>query len=213
MLTEAGGTSAAVSRRPCVLRGPPRKPRQSGHALWVGNLPFSTDLMKLKEHFSRGATTTIESLFWMPRSKSAFVNYRTREALTDAMNRFHNSAFEGVRLVCRARRADLPTNASVEPQPADDNRDDLSSGLKIPPKTERREQNSSKSQRENELNMKPPLKNNAKKRFFIMKSLTTEDIELSVQNEYWMTQDHNEMTLNKAFKVRINSTSSANLSI
>ena len=157
--------------------------------------------MKLKEHFSKGATTTIESLFWMPRSKSAFVNYSTGEALTDAMNRFHNSPFEGVRLVCRIRRADLSIDAKFEPRPAGDSRDGLSSGFKTSPETEKSARSFFKSQREDELNMDPPL---AMKRFFIMKSLTREDIELSVQNGYWMTQDHNETTLNKAFKVRSN---------
>lgn len=38
-------------------------------------------------------------------------------------------------------------------------------------------------------------------KFFIMKSLTVEDMELSVRNNIWATQAHNEEALNKAFEV------------
>lgn len=38
-------------------------------------------------------------------------------------------------------------------------------------------------------------------RFFILKSLTVEDLELSVKTGIWATQSHNEETLNSAFKV------------
>jgi hypothetical protein len=45
--------------------------------------------------------------------------------------------------------------------------------------------------------MTPP-----KDRFFILKSLTVEDLELSVRTGIWATQSHNEENLNKAFQVR-----------
>lgn len=38
-------------------------------------------------------------------------------------------------------------------------------------------------------------------RYFIMKSLTVEDMELSLRNSIWATQSHNEDALNKAFEV------------
>jgi len=38
-------------------------------------------------------------------------------------------------------------------------------------------------------------------RYFIMKSLTKEDLAWSVANKVWATQPHNEITLNEAFKV------------
>lgn len=40
-------------------------------------------------------------------------------------------------------------------------------------------------------------------KYFIMKSLTIEDMELSVRNSIWATQGHNEDALNKAFEVRL----------
>ena len=39
-------------------------------------------------------------------------------------------------------------------------------------------------------------------KYFIMKSLTVEDMELSLRNHIWATQAHNEEALNKAFEVR-----------
>ncbi|PKS11829.1 hypothetical protein jhhlp_001123 [Lomentospora prolificans] len=39
-----------------------------------------------------------------------------------------------------------------------------------------------------------------KERYFILKSLTVEDLEMSVRNGIWATQSHNEETLNAAFK-------------
>jgi hypothetical protein len=41
----------------------------------------------------------------------------------------------------------------------------------------------------------------SKDKFFVVKSLTVEDLELSVRNGIWSTQSHNEEALNQAFKV------------
>lgn len=38
-------------------------------------------------------------------------------------------------------------------------------------------------------------------KFFIVKSLTVEDLEASVRNGIWATQAHNEITLNEAHAV------------
>ena len=197
-------TSSAPNRTPDALRGPPRKPRQSGHALWVGNLPFSTDIVKLKEHFSEAATTTIQSVFWISKSKSAFVNYSTSEALSNAMNRFHNSRFQGVRLVCRIRRADMPvpipTPTITTIQPEDDNKRGPPSAFEDPLR-DHSKGNLSESPSPGALSSKAPLENDAKKRFFVMKSLAQEDVESSVRTGHWVTQEHNESALNKAFAV------------
>ena len=39
-------------------------------------------------------------------------------------------------------------------------------------------------------------------RYFIVKSLTVEDLELSVRTGIWATQSHNEEAFNKAYEVR-----------
>jgi len=38
-------------------------------------------------------------------------------------------------------------------------------------------------------------------RYFVVKSLTVEDLELSKQSGIWATQTHNETNLNQAFEV------------
>lgn len=38
-------------------------------------------------------------------------------------------------------------------------------------------------------------------KFFVVKSLTLQDLEQSVRNGIWATQAHNEQSLNKAFEV------------
>ena len=197
-------TSSTANRTPDALRGPPRKPRQSGHALWVGNLPFSTDIVKLKEHFSEAATTTIQSVFWISKSKSAFVKYSTSEALLGAMNRFHKSRFQGIRLVCRIRGADIPVLIPIPTittiQPGDDKKRGPSLAFEDPLRGNS-EGSPSESLNAGELSIKAPLENNAKKRFFVMKSLAREDVEQSVRSGHWVTQEHNETALNKAFAV------------
>ena len=202
-VTEASRTNATEHARPGFLLGPPRKPRQSGHALWVGNLPCSTDIMKLKEHFSEAATGAIESVFWISKSKSAFVNYRTGESLLDAMNRFHDSRFEGVRLVCRVRKEEIPCPNPImnSLRPGDVVKNHSSLTVQDSMEMVKDEEKSRELARGSETHITPPLENKAKKRFFIMKSLTREELESSVQTAHWMTQQHNETSLNEAFAV------------
>lgn len=145
--------------------------------------------MKLKEHFSVAATATIESIFWVPKRNPAFVNYRTSEALSDAVNRFHDSNFDGARLVCRIRRTGSPTPmaSTTAVRAGGDNSRPLSLAVEGCLKTARNERISSSTfqiPRASEADLKVPLVNNAKKRFFIMKSLATEDLESSVHDEH-----------------------------
>ena len=41
----------------------------------------------------------------------------------------------------------------------------------------------------------------APEKFFVVKSLTLQDLEASVRNGIWATQAHNEEALNKAYEV------------
>jgi hypothetical protein len=45
------------------------------------------------------------------------------------------------------------------------------------------------------------LKPSSQNRYFILKSLTQDDLDISVKSGLWATQPHNEAALNKAFKV------------
>lgn len=202
-LTRAGAPrSSSVSSIP---RGPPRKPKQSGHALWVGNLPPGTTVVSLKDHFSREATKDIESLFLISKSNCAFVNYRTEASCTAAMHRFHDSRFSGVRLVCRLRRSSAPASgvptgpsamlgthqcaASPPTSPKQDGEavDGLQDGVSDSPA--------------DQVDGETHTSSTAANKYFIVKSLTLQDLELSIRNGIWATQSHNEEVLNKAYQV------------
>lgn len=183
-----------------VPRGPPRKPKQSGHALWVGNLPPGTSIVDLKDHFSRDSAKDILSVFLISKSNCAFVNYKTEAACAAAMHRFHESRFQGVRLVCRLRRsathsasaaagqppASAPVTASASPQPSDEQTEESESG---------KEQQAPEADGECQVERR-----NVTDRYFIVKSLTVHDLELSVRSGTWATQSHNERRFDVAYE-------------
>jgi len=208
---------------PSYPRGPPRKPRQSGHALWVGNLPPATTISDLKDHFSREATNDIESLFLISKSNCAFVNYRTEAACTAAMDRFHDSRFHGVRLVCRLRRG-TPTEGSSSSTTPDSLTPESSNELEKPGRRELRratsgpvivDSSSSQSPKKeiqhdgidgvdgvdglHKTGGQSPAR--VPEKYFVVKSLTLQDLEASVRSGVWATQSHNEVALNHAYEV------------
>lgn len=192
-------TSTSGAGAILVPRGPPRKPRQSGHALWVGNLPPNATVVDLKDHFSRGATYDILSLKLMSKSNCAFVNYKNRMACAAAMQRFHDSRFHGTRLVCRLRKASMSeplssmtssaatidSGASELGRPSDGSDADSEGPLQSP------------------TNPLAPAtwEHPSADKFFVLKSLTLEDLLVSAHSGIWTTQPHNEQRLNTAFEV------------
>ncbi|MCJ1431763.1 hypothetical protein MMC27_001118 [Xylographa pallens] len=193
---EGSGSSAGSGTVPSAHRGPPRKPKQSGHALWVGNLPPGTQVTDLKDHFSRDAMRDIESVFLISKSNCAFVNYRTEAACASAMTRFHDSRFQGVRLVCRLRRTATAPAPGVPTGPA----------ALAPPITQAQTateailQNREVSSKAEESARQVGGAGKVNDKYFIVKSLTVEDLELSARTGVWATQAHNEEALNKAFE-------------
>lgn len=194
-------SNSSLQTSSSTLRGPPRKPRQSGHALWVGNLPPGTQIMDLKDHFAREATEDIESVFLISKSNCAFVNYKTEESCVAAMTRFHDSRFRGARLVCRLRRG---SNSGVSPasatttQPEQKAIQDGSTDGDIPVTSHDQPESSTAA---SAIVSTLPMEKIAKEKFFIIKSLTLEDLERSVNSGIWATQGHNEQNLNLAFRV------------
>ncbi|KAJ4570305.1 hypothetical protein HRR88_001153 [Exophiala dermatitidis] len=193
-------TSSNSSLQTSALRGPPRKPRQSGHALWVGNLPPSTNIIDLKDHFSKDATEDIESVFLISKSNCAFVNYKTEASCAAAMTRFHDSRFQGVRLVCRLRRGSSSaanTPQSVDAAPAEIS---ASAGAKQPDGVPGEQAVTV----DGAVTAEPEPMKKVKEKFFVVKSLTVEDLERSVVSGIWATQAHNEEALNKAYQTAEN---------
>jgi hypothetical protein len=209
---EGTGPTNSESSLASLPRGPPRKPRQSGHALWVGNLPPGTTVTDLKDHFSRDATKDIESLFLISKSNCAFVNYRTEESCTAAMHRFHDSRFHGVRLVCRLRRSStpqsgVPTGPSAMSAPRPSSTTSSKPNTPSPGEDELAQSDDDKESESEppgtpiQMDSTAPETGRVSEKFFVVKSLTVQDLELSVRNGIWATQSHNEEALNKAYEV------------
>lgn len=155
-------------------------------------------MVDLKDHFSRDATEDIESVFLISKSNCAFVNYKSEAACSAAMLRFHDSRFHGVRLVCRLRRGLTIPGSSPNPSTSSARVED---GSKSPLSEE--EQGSGTDAKQtgvSTLENQAPL-TRVPERFFIVKSLTVEDLELSRRSGIWATQTHNEASLNRAYEV------------
>jgi len=158
--------------------------------------------MDLKDHFSRDATKDIESLFLISKSNCAFVNYRSEAACAAAMQRFHDSRFQGVRLVCRLRRSAAPTSGAPTGPAAMTGRRSSQTSSKSPmidgvdeePISAPEEAIEEAEDEESGSRIVP-------EKFFIVKSLTLQDLEQSVRTGIWATQSHNEEILNKAYQV------------
>jgi RNA recognition motif-containing protein len=181
-----------------LLRGPPRKPKQSGHAIWVGNLPVNTSIIALKDHFAKGFTLEIESVFLMSKSNCAFVNYSTEKACSDAAARFHNSRFMGTLLACRIR---TPLAHSPNKLYDVDSENRSRSSLSLSGETVAQCESPIKTEMANKETTETISASRESDRFFIMKSLTVQDLVLSVQYGIWITQYHNEELLNRAYEV------------
>jgi len=193
---------------PTLPRGPPRKPKQSGHALWVGNLPPGATVIDLKDHFSRDATKDIESLFLISKSNCAFVNYRSEASCDAAMHRFHDSRFHGVRLVCRLRRsvpavsgAPLMVVADALETPTVIESLTISSGSALleEPTSPTIVGSSPVGKAQPATIIPNQQASQVNEKYFIVKSLTVQDLEASVRNGIWTTQSHNESILNRAY--------------
>jgi hypothetical protein len=201
---------------PHLPRGPPRKPKQSGHALWVGNLHPTTNIANLKDHFSRGATSEIQSLFFISKTNCAFVNYRSELACVVALDRFNGSRLHGARLVCRLKRDSTGTSntsaitGSLKLGPtssfvleAEGSNHDVAVGKPSGPvivDSAPVTPSPIKAQTASTNLVAPKVP----EMFFILKSLTLQDLKESVRNGMWTTQSHNEAILNRAFNAAEN---------
>ncbi|RDW64010.1 hypothetical protein BP5796_10512 [Coleophoma crateriformis] len=192
------GSSAGQSS---VVRGPPRKPRQSGHAIWIGNLPPQTELMNLVYHVCK-ESVGLESLFLISKSNCAFANYKDEAACAAAQSKIHDSKFQTVRLVSRLRRSSIPAVAGVTVP--------TGPAALSPPQEKSTGTYSSDKENTDQANSEAHEETSeessslSKDKFFIVKSLTMEDLELSVRNGQWATQSHNEEALNKAYETADN---------
>lgn len=186
-------------------RGSSRKPRQTGNAVWIGNLPPQTDLMSLVRHVSK-ETAGLESLFLIAKSNCAFANFKDEVSCIAAQLKLHESRFQSVRLVSRLRRNEIDGNAGHSPptgpasgpanfpQPIHPARSKTAVKIEDGNSTATTDHADKPTATSSEGALK------YHDRFFILKSLTVDDLELSVRTGIWATQSHNEETLNGAFR-------------
>jgi hypothetical protein len=217
VLPDTSTPSHFTPTAPSTPRGPPRKPKQSGHALWVGNLPPGASVMDLKDHFSQDATHDIESVFLISKSNCAFVNYKSEAACVAALARFHDSRFQGVRVVCRLRKGLTapgsgtgygPGSVGVAGQSNPRLREDVASTATATATTTATVADPGPVLGDITPEAAPatghhPPPARVVDRYFIVKSLTTEDLEMSKQSGIWATQSHNEAAINQAYEVSV----------
>lgn len=179
--------------------------RALGYAIWIGNLPPHADLMSLVNHVCREAPG-LDSLFLISKSNCAFANFKDEQTCVAAQQKLHDSRFQTVRLVSRLRKSAVERPGIVSPV-----MDGLTSASSSAPAsdgpvcdgdTEDVRQTSTPVSSSGKSNANSGSENMAgKERYFILKSLTIDDLETSVRNGIWATQSHNEDLLNAAFKV------------
>ena len=151
-------------------------------------------------------TAGLESLFLISKSNCAFANFKDEEMCTTAQMKIHDSRFQSVRLVSRLRKSSVgtPTGVSAPTGPAA-----LSPQPNVVARTPSPEDTAKEDEKEkdgaHESEAAQPSEDAAapKDKFFVVKSLTVEDLELSVRNGIWATQSHNEEALNKAYEVSL----------
>lgn len=153
--------------------------------------------MSLVHHVCKEAKG-LESLFLISKSNCAFANFKDEGSCLAAQQRLHESKFQSVRLVSRLRKSTVEgaTGVTAPTGPG-------SSGAQTstPSETASGEAVQGSSGTAGAAGVGAGAEAALQKdKFFILKSLTVEDLELSVRTGIWATQSHNEDTLNKAFK-------------
>jgi hypothetical protein len=144
----------------------------------------------------------LESLFLISKSNCAFANYKDEPNCVSAQAKIHDSRFQTVRLVSRLRRSSVGNVSGVPTGP---------SALTPPPPpvASTPPQDADRSPQEPSFISDSAAGEKAQStpappdKYFVVKSLTVEDLELSVRNGIWATQTHNEEALNKAYQVSI----------
>ncbi|KAJ6557485.1 hypothetical protein B0H19DRAFT_1290456 [Mycena capillaripes] len=201
---------------------------RSEWVMWLGNVPSDAPHDELWRFFTRDDDGVL-SIFPIARSCCAFVNYETEAQRDAATERFNGVPLRAdprcPLLVCRARRRDDDLRAGVRGQrgmgmhsrwvkaqaeKAASASDSGSSHLGLsalsidddvptrpPPRPLVGGSNSSGSHASTDSSL---LRRHFPQRFFILTSLTRDDLDLSAQTGVWATQKHNEGILDRAFR-------------
>lgn len=168
--------------------------------------------MSLVHHVCKEAEG-LESLFLISKSNCAFANYKDEASCLAAQQKLHESKFQSVRLVSRLRKNTVegasgitaptgPSAATPHHVPVPEPQENLAATTtEVEPSSSENGTPSVSSAPETKVSPTAVDSSAQKDKFFVLKSLTVEDLELSVRTGIWATQAHNEENLNKAFKV------------
>lgn len=172
-------------------RGPPKKPPQSGYALWVGNLPGGSTLGDLLQLFG---TQNIQSIFLIERTNCAFVNYLNQSSVENALEIIaqRGPKIRDNILVVKRQEKDAASSNNFTTQ-------DKNSALKA---SHGPAQSASFPKRPSSPSSSTSgSEDHPENRYFICKSLTHEDLQASAAIGVWATQSQNVQKFNDAFKV------------
>jgi hypothetical protein len=131
----------------------------------------------------------LESVFLMSKTNCAFANFKDEESCAAAQTKIHESRFQNVGLTSRLRRNSIGTSATAS-MPVEVTSDPIVSSDSASPDKEIEAEAAETKRVES---------SSAKDKFFVVKSHTVEDLELSIRNGIWATQSHNEAAFNKAY--------------
>ncbi len=89
-LSIAPPPSRSVRSKASTLKGPPRKPKQTGYAMWLGNLDVSTTLEEILLHFS---SPNLMSALMIKKAACAFLNYASEEDVLEAVSKYNKTGY------------------------------------------------------------------------------------------------------------------------
>ncbi|KAJ3945610.1 uncharacterized protein N0V96_003946 [Colletotrichum fioriniae] len=115
--------------------------------------------------------------------------------------KLHDSKFQSVRLVSRLRKSTVEgaTGVTAPTGPAASSGSQTPHDVAAPPSASEATPEAAVAESNDAKPVTAVEATSQKDKFFILKSLTVEDLELSVRTGIWATQSHNEDTLNAAF--------------
>ncbi|KAL2883548.1 hypothetical protein SGCOL_001231 [Colletotrichum sp. CLE4] len=118
-----------------------------------------------------------------------------------AQQKLHDSKFQSVRLVSRLRKSTVEgaTGVTAPTGPAASSGSQTPHDVVAPPSAPEAAPETAVAESNDVKPVTTVEVTSQKDKFFILKSLTVEDLELSVRTGIWATQSHNEDTLNAAF--------------
>jgi hypothetical protein len=126
----------------------------------------------------------------MSKTGCAFANFKDKETCVAAQAKIHDSRFQNVRLTSRLRRNSIGASASAS-TPVGASSDPIVSSSESASPAKDDDVEAAEADRDDS--------SSPKDKFFVVKSHTVEDLELSIRNGIWATQLHNEGTFNKAY--------------